>query len=497
MPVANHVARRRSLSSPRWVVLVALPIAAVGGAVASRGSEPALVLGVALSGVIVTSLGLLSTRPDAIARLVLWGGLLISLGVKPPRRTDTEVAAQPITMLNLMPVLALVIAIGVALVLTRPRLLPLAAPERWLGVFLAVAVGSSAWSIAPLHSLLRSLTLVATYAAVVLLARSTLERGTDPIRTLNILVHLLVGSVLLALIISPGAATAPLPGAAIPIHRLKGLLPYIHPNALAFLAAVGVLLVWRATAAVALGARWWGRLLAITIDVGVLLATRTRSALAYLVLAVALWLLLDGRNRRRLVITVPAAAALVFAALQLIGPLVVDFVARDQNARQLTSLTGRTEEWARTLELVATSPLIGHGYYAGHRFGQLAALEGSQNTTTDNAWVDVAIDLGALGLVPFAGFVTSGATALFRAHRRGASGARVAVVLFAVCATASAVNPSLNESNYWMLVWSWLILAVGPALCARTPPKNDEDDPGRWARFPHPSPHLDEARSSP
>lgn len=423
-----------------------------------------MIAGIMLGAVIVLLAGLHAQRPARVARVILWAGLLVAIGIRPPRRVSGEVVTRPVTLANGLPVAILILAIIAAIVMARVRVLPLTKAEKWLLCFLCASVTSAAWSAAPTLTMLRAFGLIATYVALMVLARIDRKERSDPLAELNIVVHLIIVTVLIGLLLTPAIALSPIPGALAPVARLKGVVPYVHPNALAFVATIGITLV---ACRVPLGhLRSPGARAAILfIDLSVILATRTRSALAYLLLAAAATILLDPVRRRRLVILIPAIAALVVVALTLTGHQVAGFVAREQTTEQLTGLTGRLEEWRNALNLASATPLIGNGYYAGHRFGQLAELEGDFNTTTDNAWVDVTIDVGLLGLVPLAGFVLTGAASLWR--QRSDPRARIAIVVFLIGAVASLVNPSLNESNFWMMVWGWIILGVGPWLGQR------------------------------
>jgi len=441
-----------------------LPVAALTGATAVHGVETAVFLGVGFIGALVVIVGSMTSRPALVGRIVLWAGVLISLGIKPPRRIGDEVISTPLVFANTAPVLALVVAIGAALLLCRVSVFPLTRSESWLAVFLAAAVASSLWSVSPAHSALRAVTLVACYVAMLVLARTTEDERVDPLAELDAIVHLLIATVVIGLVLAPEAALSAIPGSLTPVGRLKGTLLYIHPNALAFLAVIGIVIAVSGKGLRPVRERWMSRVALVAFDSGILLATRTRSALVLVVLAAALAALLDDRTRRRLVVLAPAIAALAFVILQLGGASVAGFVAREQTAEQLTGLTGRVEEWDRAIQVTMASPLIGQGYYAGHRFGALAELEGDLNTTTDNAWIDVAIDLGIAGLVPLVAFVATGLVRLVRAKRRRDGRADVTLVVFAVCAAASFVNPSLNESNYWMLVFGFTVLALAPAL---------------------------------
>jgi O-antigen ligase len=439
--------------------MAVVALAAGLGWVATTSGELSLLVGLALGAVVVVAIALAGRHPGQLARLLLWGGLLFSLGFKPPRRTGAEVVERPLTFANTVPFVVLVIALTAALILASPRLLPLSRVERWLGLFLGAAVLSALWSVSPAHSLLRATTLVLSYLCVVLLVRIERANGRDPMHSLAGVTHLLIAATVVGVAVFPGQALSPIPGSLIELGRLKGVMPYVHPNALAFLAVLSIVFAWSGMGLGRRGHRIGVRLAVIGVDLGVVLATRTRSALVFLVLALALTVLLDPRLRQKVVLLLPSIAALAFVVLQLSGSSIGGFVARGQDAESLRSLTGRVDEWDNALRIAGDAPLTGLGYYAGHRFGPLAEVEGELNTTTDNAWMDVFIDTGLLGLVPLTVAVGTGGLLLVRRYRAAEPDAVTTLVVYAVCLAASFVNPSLNEANYWML--AFVVVLVG------------------------------------
>ena len=451
------------------VTTVAIAAVVTAGGIATLGTDIVACTAVALVGMAVVTIGLASGRPATVARVLLWAVLIASLGLKVGRRTADEVATRPLTLENGLAVGVLGAGVVGACVLLagRVRLLPLSRQERWLGAFAACTVVSGAWSAAPSLTLLRAVVLGASYATIVALARAQEANGADPLRDLATAVHVIIATALVGLVVAPGAALAPIPGATIAIGRLKGAIVSVHPNALAFLAVVGIVCALAGLGLGRAGRRWGVRVGVVGVEVAVLMATRTRSALVLLAMAAVVAVVLHPTMRRRAVVLVPTVLAMAAVVALLAGVEVAGFVARGQTSEQVTGLTGRLDEWGHAVSVALEQPLWGHGYYTGHRFGALAATEGALNTTTDNAWIDVGIDLGLLGVVLLAGFVVAVGRALWRARRRGHGDATTALVLLAVCVGASCINPSMNESTWWMLVLVCLGVTVAPNLEAR------------------------------
>lgn len=466
-PARNiDVTRISFLKSAAMVFLVILAAAGIG-LVATMQVQVAAIAGMGLLAAVVVLAGSMTRRPTLFARVLLWGGLLFSLGFRGPRRTAVDVVSQPLTLDNTLPVAVLLVTVAGALFLTRVKIFPLNRVERFGGLFVAAAGLSAVWSVAPKYSFLRCGALFIGYVAIMLLRRITRADGADLLSDLAAATYLLLFTTIAGFFLFHADAMAPIPGAVILIQRLKGVYPYIHPNALAYLAALAVVFACGGVGPRPVVSRMWVRTTLVALAIGVILASRTRSALIYLVLAGALAVLLNRRLRDRAILMVPAFLAVVFVVVQLFGGSVLGFVARDQDTQQFGTLTGRLTEWETAVAVAHARPIEGYGYYAGHRFGPLATVEGDASATTDNAWIDVLIDLGIVGFVLMAAFVASGGAELLGNYRRGSPAAVPALIAFSISLAASMVNPSLNEVTYWML--AFVIILIG-APDSRTRP---------------------------
>lgn len=143
--------------------------------------------------------------------------------------------------------------------------------------------------------------------------------------------------------------------AAVGTNRLGGIST--HPNQLAQVAGVAVLLAWSYWRG---GRRRIGAALVVTGG-GALLWTQSRTGIAALALSAA-WILFMQSSRLTRVRAF-IVALLVVIGISLIG--VETFTAtlvRTGSASELTTLTGRTEVWSATAAAAAEDPLTGLGF---------------------------------------------------------------------------------------------------------------------------------------
>lgn len=128
-----------------------------------------------------------------------------------------------------------------------------------------------------------------------------------------------------------------------------------------------------------------------------LLATETRgSVLAFVVGAAVLVWLWASRSRRAdlLLLTLvglPAVIAVGWPALKA-------FALRGETASQLRGLNSRADLWSEAARVVAERPIQGQGYFASRQiFLESIGLGGAHN-----AFIEIAVSAGLVGLVCFA-----------------------------------------------------------------------------------------------
>ena len=292
---------------------------------------------------------------------------------------------------------AIAAAAGYA-VLRASALTALCSARRGLFVALALVLGSALASEAPATSLKRGVLLA--FACLTLAA--CLHASAAPLRTFQ--------RVALGVATAAGGASllafAALPAACWSIAERPGLAGVTsHPNTLAPIMAIGLLISLGVSPQGALGRRrlWAAR----AVMIAALALARSVTSWALLGAGVGLWWYLRASPARRGRLQVTVAAALVFAggAAQLLSAdELLGAVGRDP------SLSGRDVLWGRVLAAGFEQPLFGRGFGAFWVEGRGRDLVGTWNPRqSHNAYLDLFLDLGLAGLL--AGAAAAGAAA--------------------------------------------------------------------------------------
>jgi O-antigen ligase len=188
----------------------------------------------------------------------------------------------------------------------------------------------------------------------------------------------------------------------------------IHPvNAANMLGAALVIAVAAATDPRVLGGRLRrGPAVLLAIEIGgFLVATQTRSAVGAALVAalVCVWFIRPRGARAGVAVTAFLVVALAAATA---WSAIFDWVERGEGVEQLENLNSRTNVWDAALELVKESPITGRGYAAARgvfldRFG----LGGAHN-----AFIEVAVNSGLVGLTALIGQLALVARGLWRSR---------------------------------------------------------------------------------
>lgn len=258
-----------------------------------------------------------------------------------------------------------------------------------------LAMISTIWSDAPERTLRAALQMMLTMAASILICRRV---SND---TLILMVFVAMG----------GVCALALPSIPRVLADGRPLLgPYASKNAMAYAAH---LLVALALAIVCTPRRsiWWRLAAGATIPMGLGLMYLAESAGAMLALAITLAtfpaLLLIGRmNSIGRVVTITVAVgstALALAFLPDLEAAAADF--RQNVLHKDATLTGRSYLWDFADRLSQERPLLGHGYYAFWREGNLdaeglwryAGIASRTGFNFHNTFVEMRVDLGWVG----------------------------------------------------------------------------------------------------
>lgn len=203
------------------------------------------------------------------------------------------------------------------------------------------------------------------------------------------------------------------------------LFPFIHPNALGTYAALVVLIsLARWWAAGPSGWRWF-YLGMVICAFCVQIAAQSRTS--FVALAAGLTVLALFQPRMRSLVAVMVIPVLAVASYQIVtgheagvSDTAVRYLQRGSGEKELETLSGRTLLWRRGLEMLGDSPVVGHGFASGARFGG-QAYGIPVGTNMHNAHLQILVDSGLLGYVFWWAFMISTFLGMIRWRQRARS----------------------------------------------------------------------------
>jgi exopolysaccharide production protein ExoQ len=249
-------------------------------------------------------------------------------------------------------------------------------------------------------------------------------------------------------------------------YRLAGLS---HPNTHAIEAAA---LVIAAVCAMRLepSRRKLYALIAVG-GFGLLLLTRSRTALVGLVVGLAVLPMMTLR-RRQAVLGFIGLAAVAIVVLVFIPEIVQNaqhalLLGRSAETADVGTLTGRTDLWKALLLYVAKRPWLGYGFDAFWTADHVEAVTLDQGWLVSHAhssYIENLLNLGYLGLAAFVVSIFGGIWAAARRVRASGGDAESAFALTAlVWLAASMVTEAIMPQTHYgslvgMVVLAWLIV---------------------------------------
>lgn len=365
-----------------------------------------------------------------------------------------------------------ILLLAVALSWWRPRLGRVSGSEAFLLAYVTWALLSTVWSVVPFATFLRAFTLLVAYLSAIVLGRLHESERINSFMRLGVVIQVLLVVVAVEAVVAPGRAWTTLDAFDQP--RLIGLWPFIHPDLLGLLAAAGTIMTisnnpwrwqWRRGVQVGL----------ILIDLGILVLTRARTAVVLVavgcfVLSYPHWRPL--LSQRRYFIPVASAVAVLGVATVLVSPLIVGYFFRGQDLASVMTLTGRTVSWSHALSLWEQRPILGFGYYSGHRFmlaPYYASIDpGGIVADIDSMWVTTLLDVGVVGIILIVLSISSSAWAMWNAYAEVDPFVHGRRALFVVGIMSSFVNPGLETTGYNQILLCLVMLGAPRLLSLPT-----------------------------
>lgn len=207
----------------------------------------------------------------------------------------------------------------------------------------------------------------------------------------------------------------------------------------------------------------------LAVNVGGLLATQTRGAIAGC-FAGSMAVMLLRPKRSRLDVIVVVAAVVAIGAI-VFGDTVLNFLQRGETTQSLSTLNSRTTLWSEAFEYFTQRPILGHGMTASRElFIQTLGLGGAHN-----GFINVLTDAGIVGAAWWVGVLVLA----FRSLRRLSAAGRFpldAAVLFGALMflvvdsqTTEGLGSAANVSSIWLFVivgWIAMLQSRAPAVAS-------------------------------
>jgi O-antigen ligase len=279
---------------------------------------------------------------------------------------------------------------------------------RWMMVYAFMATASAIYSVDPFITLWKGFEVMTLVLVAVSLAGQL--RSVEGVRWLMNVINLL----LLYIVLTVYVGLALYPGEAIKDVEylgVRGLVPLLNPASVGSLSALlAVCVVGNIVYKLPSKKQTSGIWVVLLIAAGALILSHTRTPIFSAAVAIIIMLVL-GRHYRLMFLTVLVSTVLIFA---MSLDSILEYIYRGQTHESFVGLTGRTYYWEEKIwPMVLLSPVIGYGYYAAQRVHFVV-------NSIDNAYLEVLLGLGFIGLSVFLIPVFLTMKVLMRTRPRGA-----------------------------------------------------------------------------
>lgn len=208
----------------------------------------------------------------------------------------------------------------------------------------------------------------------------------------------------------------------------------------------------------------WADISVIAIAAYLLKGADSSTSTATLFVGAVLFLSLHFLRRLKLTVPLLGLSALVVfligfgVSTPLLGGATVASVS--SSLGRDNTLTGRTEVWAAVLPAVAQQPLFGYGFGS---FWTDARRQLYDIPTAHNGYLDILLELGAVGLIFYTGWLLSCTRQLHRALVQDYDWASLAICFLLMGLTYNATESALNSLTEHMTAVVLIASFVVPA----------------------------------
>ncbi len=269
---------------------------------------------------------------------------------------------------------------------------PKSAPYQWYLGFVLVAAISASYSPDAIQTLWKAFELMVVLMSSAYLYRRYVKNGLNPgnlMQGVMYVVFVLNAAALVGGVVAPELAWKHGSEFYDQPESMRGVVPMINPNTL---GQLGGMLAAYGTVEVLGKKRIKGDWLALGIGLLVLLFAYSRtSIIGYAMFALGVVIYYRGLVAGIAVVGTVVTIGLIF------NQAIMSYLARGQSEELFMSMSGRTATWEIALATWLEQPLLGTGYYAGHK--QIEDFSGGFFATLDSTYVETLVDVGIVGVI--------------------------------------------------------------------------------------------------
>ncbi len=263
-----------------------------------------------------------------------------------------------------------------------------------------LGMASAILSPMPLFTLWKSW-LIVLDAFLVIVAIAFLVNLNTPRVLLNgtyAILQFFLSLVILGGLLWPGESLHEVRG-LLSVH-LFGVLPYLNPNEIGFIAAVnGIVALRRIPDADTIKIKYFYLASLLVSIVGLFFGQARTATLSFTLMAIVMSIAI--RRLRWVAVLGIIGTVFLLAYFSVNGvslgfeDIALQYLQRGVSDKNIATLTGRTELWQGALAMFLDSPLLGHGFETGVRF--LGSSYGLLAEHMHNAHMQVIANSGAMG----------------------------------------------------------------------------------------------------
>lgn len=324
-------------------------------------------------------------------------------------------------------------------------------------LYILLAAASALYSPEPMQSLWKAFELLVILVFALGLYERHLAQPEQIVGTTNALQYIAFSLCLMSLVgggLAPEIAWRDFGFDGVGMRSMSGVAPMINPNMLGQIGGM-VALVGLARLLILKCSRRKGDWLVFVVGILTLFLAYSRTSLIAFSLLLILLLFLV-RRYDLLLFSLP-----VFLLLAVFfQSVVLEYLARGQSVEHFTSLSGRTLMWEAALDAWSRNPLLGHGFFVGHKYVEL----GSDKflATTDNAYVETLVNLGVVGFLLIVAFAVGALRLSLRVFTRcyKTNRAMLPTAIILLIFVSFIIFRSLTGSSFQVLHYNLLFLMV-------------------------------------